>query len=125
MDSVKPLHGARNVEEALLEYEKLNDAIGAKYPKVIKLLKDNETLHSFYSFPESIRRSIYTTNLVEGLKKQLKRQTKKKDQFPNEAALDRFIREIFINYNHKLGSRVHIGFGGLTLEFNKMFKENK
>lgn len=87
------------------------------------MLKDNESLYSFYKFPESIKRSIYTTNLVEGLNKQLKQQTKKKEQFPNDAALERFICETFINYNQKLGSRVHIGFGGLTLELNKMFEE--
>ena len=77
----------------------------------------------FYNFPKSIRRSIYTTNLVEGLNKQLKRQTKKKEQFPNEASLDRFVCEKFINYNQKLGSRVHIGFGNVTLYLNKICEE--
>lgn len=73
MDFVKPLNGARNVKDALLEIDKLKAAIGIKSPKVIKLLKDNEGLYSFYKFPESIRRSIYTKNLVEKLIKQLKR----------------------------------------------------
>lgn len=123
MDSVKPLYGSRNIKEALLEFDKLKIAIGSKYPKVITLLENNESLFSFYNFPQSIRRSIYTTNLVEGLNKQLKRQTKKKEQFPNEAALDRFVCETFINYNQKLGSRVHIGFGEATLELNKIFEE--
>ena len=123
MDSVKPLYGSRNIKEALLEFDNLKIAIGSKYPKVITLLENNESLFSFYNFPQSIRRSIYTTNLVEGLNKQLKRQTKKKEQFPNEAALDRFVCETFINYNQKLGSRVHIGFGEATLELNKIFEE--
>lgn len=101
MDSVKPLYSSRDHKEALVEFDKLKTEIGTKYPKVITLLENNESLFSFYNFPQSIRRSIYTTNLVEGLNKQLKRQTKKKEQFPNEASLDRFVCEIFINYNQK------------------------
>ena len=123
MDSVKPLYSSRDHKEALVEFDKLKTEIGTKYPKVITLLENNESLFSFYNFPQSIRRSIYTTNLVEGLNKQLKRQTKKKEQFPNEASLDRFVCEIFINYNQKLGSRIHIGFGGVTLELNKIFEK--
>lgn len=69
MDLVKPLYNFRDHNEALLEFKKLKDLIGKKYPKVIKLLMSNESLFSFYSFPQSIRRSICTTNLVEGLNK--------------------------------------------------------
>lgn len=81
MDSVKPLYGSRNIKEALLEFDNLKIAIGSKYTKVVTLLENNDSLFSFYNFPQSIRRSIYTTNLVEGINKQLKRQTKRKSSF--------------------------------------------
>lgn len=123
MESVKPLYTSKNHAEALLEFKKLRDNIGKRYPKVIELLDKNESLFSFYNFPTSIRRSIYTTNLVEGLNKQLKRQTKKKEQFPNEKSLDRFVCEIFIDYNQRLGSRIHIGFGTVTHELTRMFEK--
>ena len=123
MESVKPLYSSKNLDDALIEFEKLKTEIGQKYPKVITLLEYNESLFSFYNFPQTIRRSIYTTNLVEALNKQLKRQTKKKEQFPNEASLDRFVCDIFINFNQKLGSRIHIGFGAVTRELNTIFEE--
>ncbi|MFZ4908741.1 transposase [Enterococcus thailandicus] len=36
---------------------------------------------NLYNFPPSIRRTIYSTNLIEGFNKQLKKYTKRKEQF--------------------------------------------
>ena len=121
MNAVKPLYQSSNLEEALQEYDNLKETYGKKYPKIFKLLESNESLYSFYKYPIQIRRSIYTTNLVEGLNKQLKRQTKKKEQFPNEDSLERFVCNYFLDYNARLGSRIHKGFGEVTMELNEMF----
>lgn len=121
MNAVKPLYQSSNLEEALQEYDNLKETYGKKYPKIFKLLESNESLYSFYKFPIQIRRSIYTTNLVEGLNKQLKRQTKKKEQFPNEESLERFVCNYFLDYNARLGSRIHKGFGEVSMELNEMF----
>ncbi|NLG31053.1 MAG: IS256 family transposase [Acholeplasmataceae bacterium] len=123
MNAVKPLYQSQNLESANSEFNNLKDTIGKKYPKVIKLLETNESLFSFYKYPMQIRRSIYTTNLVEGLNKQLKRQTKKKEQFPNEESLERFVCNYFLDYNARLGTRVHIGFGEVTMELNELFND--
>lgn len=56
------------------------------YPKVMKTLKENDHLLTFYSFPKAIWRSIYSTNLIESFNKQIKKYTKRKEQFPNEEA---------------------------------------
>lgn len=121
MNAVKPLYQSSKLEEALQEYDNLKETYGKKYPKIFKLLESNESLYSFYKYPIQIRRSIYTTNLVEGLNKQLKRQTKKKEQFPNEDSLERFVCNYFLDYNARLGSRIHKGFGEVTMELNEMF----
>ncbi|WP_410200075.1 transposase, partial [Enterococcus faecium] len=47
----------------------------------------------------TIRRTIYSTNLIEGFNKQLKRYTRRKEQFPNEESLERFLVSQF---NHKI-----------------------
>jgi putative transposase len=62
-----------------------------RYPKVTDKFKDNPSLFTFLSFPKPFRASIYTTNLIEGFNKHLKRCTKRKEQFPNEDSLIRFI----------------------------------
>ncbi len=52
-------------------------------------------------FPESIRQSLCTTYLIEGMHKHLKRCTKRKERFPNEDALLRFIVTQANNYNQR------------------------
>ncbi|MBQ3793177.1 MAG: transposase, partial [Lachnospiraceae bacterium] len=61
------------------------------YPKAVAVLEDLTSLFEFFEFPAVIRRSIYTTNLIENLNKNLKRGTKRKEQFPNEDSLERYV----------------------------------
>lgn len=70
-----------------------------KYSQVIKSLEKNSYLFTYYDFPKEIRSSIYTTNMIEGFNKQLKRKTKRKEQFPTEESLEKFIVSIFEDYN--------------------------
>lgn len=92
------------------------------YPKVVRILQENQSLYSFYDFPISIQRSLYTTNLIECLNKQLKRYTKKKEQFPNEASLERFVCSLFIEWNHRYLDRIHKGFALSVNELNTLFE---
>ena len=73
--------------------QKLNDFIEhwKKRYKRVEQLAELSGLFTFYDFPEAIRSTIYTTNVIESFNKQLKRQIDKKEQFPNEDALDRFV----------------------------------
>lgn len=91
------------------------------YPKVVKSLKENEYLFTFYSFPKSIWRSIYSTNLIESLNKQIKKYTKRKEQFPNEEALEKFLVSQFEAYNQRFTTRCHIGFDQAHAELQEMF----
>ena len=51
------------------------------YPKVVESVQGNSFLLTFYSYPEAIRCSIYSTNLIENFNKHLKRDLKAKIQF--------------------------------------------
>ena len=55
--------------------------------------------------------SIYSTNLIESLNKEIKHQTKKKVLFPNEEALERYLVTLFEDYNFKQSQLIHKGFG--------------
>ena len=55
--------------------------------------------------------SIYSTNLIESLNKEIKHQTKKKVLFTNEEALERYLVTLFEDYNFKQSQRIHKGFG--------------
>ena len=65
--------------------------------------------------------SLYTTNIVENFNKHLKRYVKRKEQFPNEDALTRFILNQVDQYSHRFSLRVHRGFSQCVHELNEMF----
>ena len=94
------------------------------YPKVTKSLMENPYIFTFYSFPKSIWRSIYSTNLIESFNKQIKKYSKRKEQFPNEESLERFLVSQFDIYNQKFSTRCHLGFDQARAELAAMFKES-
>ena len=56
------------------------------------------------------------------MNKQLKRQTKRKEQLPNEAALDRFICNQMMEYNQRFSRRIHKGFNLVQTEIAEIFE---
>lgn len=93
-----------------------------RYPKVVQSLRDNPYLLTFYHFPRSIWRSVYSTNLIESFNKQLKKYTKRKEQFPNESSIERFLVKPFDTYNQKFATRCHLGFDLARSEIEALFK---
>ena len=59
---------------------------GEQYPIVIKSWRDKwDNLSRYFQYTEPIRRIIYTTNIVEGYHRQVRKITKTKGVFPNDA----------------------------------------
>lgn len=116
----KSVYQARSKEEAMDQISFMMEKWKKQYPRVMKLLM-NPAILTFYNFPPSIRRTIYSTNLIEGFNKQLKKYTKRKEQFPNEESLERFLVSQFNNYNQKFLCRVHKGFKEIQDTLESMF----
>ena len=65
MQDVKLIYQATTLQEARQQLEVVLKKYMKVYPKVIQLLENNEeSLFSFYDFPQEIHPSIYTTNLI-------------------------------------------------------------
>lgn len=76
-------------EHHLLE---LGEKWGKKYPAVIKSWQANwDSLSQYFKYPEELRRIIYTTNIVEGFHRQVRKYTKSKGAFTSENALVKLI----------------------------------
>lgn len=76
-------------EHHLLE---LGEKWGKKYPAVMKSWNNNwENLSQYFKYPEELRRIIYTTNIVEGFHRQIRKYTKNKGAFTSENALLKLI----------------------------------
>ncbi|WP_040513800.1 IS256 family transposase [Gracilibacillus halophilus] len=121
LDDFKAVYQAKNRKEALEALEQFQNKWKKTYPKVIESVVGNEQLLTFFNFPSSIHRSIYSTNLIEAFNKEIKRYVKRKEQFPNEDALERFLVTQFLDYNHKFSMRCHRGFEKAKSAILEMF----
>ena len=119
---VKRLYQAEDLAEAESRLQTFCREWEQRYPRVVDMFEGKTNLFSFYAFPESIRRALYTDNLVESLNKRLKRITKAKEQFPNEDALQRTVCTSFLEYNAQSEQRKHRGFNSVNYELEVMFE---
>jgi putative transposase len=86
--ALKPIYTAANADGALIELEAFAATpLGRKYPSTVKAFRDAwERFTPFLAFPPALRRVIYTTNAIESVNYQLRKVTKNRGHFPNDAA---------------------------------------
>ncbi|GED21021.1 hypothetical protein KGI01_27620 [Kurthia gibsonii] len=122
-EDFKTIHQAKDAEAAKEALETFCEKWGKSYIKVAQGVRENPYLLTFYSFPKAIWRSIYSTNLIESFNKQIKKYTKRKEQFPSEESLERFLVTQFEDYNQRFATRCHIGFNQARAELEEMFEQ--
>ena len=85
---LKQIYKARTKELAEANLDKLEARWGAKYPVVIASWRRNwERLSVYFAYAPEIRRVIYTTNIIEGFHRGLRKVTKTKGAFASDEAL--------------------------------------
>jgi len=123
LGALKTVYTQENANDAKEMLEAFLDMFADQYPKLRGLLADVGNLFTFYEFPTSIRRSIYSTNLMERCNKYLKSGYRKKEQFPHEESLDRYVATFLTDYNNRYSELAHRGFLEAEPELLAMFKE--
>jgi len=122
MADFKPVHQQENKAAAQKVLQTFYTKWNKAYPNIVKDLQAIEPdLLAFYQYPKAIRRSIYSTNMIESFNNVVKRKVKAKAEFPNEQALDTFIGVQAINYNNRYFDRIHNGFGQVQDELAAYF----
>jgi putative transposase len=92
MQDLKLVYKATSKDLAEHNLLVLDERWGKKYPAVIKSWQTNwEALSQYFKYPEELRRIIYTTNIVEGFHRQIRKYTKTKGAFTSENALVKLI----------------------------------
>ena len=92
MVDLKPVYKPDNEAQALTELDCLKEKWGNKYPMVIGSWEKNwHKLSTYFKYPPSIRKLIYTTNTIEGYHRQIRKVTKNKGVFTSDMALMKLI----------------------------------
>ena len=80
---LKSVYSAHNEEDAQIALTEFNDIWGKKYPNITASWTSHwNDLATFFKYPDSVRKLIYTTNPIESLNATIKRKTKAKGSFP-------------------------------------------
>ena len=106
-DDFQKVYRSKTKEEAVDKFELFSSFWGTKYKGLKQRIeKTNDNIFSYYSFPEEIRRSLYTSNAIEGFNSKLKRETRKRILMNSEDNASIVITAVCRSYNSsKLGRR--------------------
>lgn len=102
----KEVYKAVNEETAIENLGELEEKWGKKYPHAIRSWETNwDVLSPFFKYPDEIRTIMYTTNIIEGFHRQLRKVTKTKTMFPSDQALEKMLYLASQNVIKKWGQR--------------------
>src|SRR3954454_3321642 len=89
---LKAVYRAIDSDHALAELEAFDAKWGASYPMIAQTWRARwEHVIPFLALPEALRRSVYTTNSIEGLNRQIRKSIKTRGAFPDEQAATKLI----------------------------------
>ena len=92
---MRPIYTAPTIEAAELALAEFAAKWEARYPMSIASWRNNwGALTTFFKYPVELRKIIYTTNAIESLNAQLRKNTSNRKVFPND---DSVIKILFLN----------------------------
>lgn len=108
MKDLKTIYRASTKELAERNLDKLEASWGTKYPAVISSWRKNwDRLSNYFQYVPEIRRVIYTTNIIEGFHRQLRKVTKTKGAFSSDDALMKLLYLVQEDITSKWNRPIH------------------
>ena len=108
MLDLKQVYKATTLELAQRNLDKLEAKWEAKYPLVIDSWRKNwDRLTNYFQYSPEIRKIIYTTNIIEGFHRQLRKVTKTKGAFSSDDALMKLLFLVQEDVTSKWNRPVH------------------
>ncbi len=127
-EDLKPIYKALTIEAAEIALDKAEEKWGNKYAPAFKSWRTNwPKLSSFFDFSKEIRRIMYTTNIIEGVHRQMRNVTKTKGAFTSEMALKKLIYLRIIDISKKwVGKQPNWGLvlAQLEIKFGERIKSD-
>jgi len=89
---LKKIYQALTIGEAELAFTAFKEKWGKRHPIIIRSWENNWVeLTAYFKYPYQIRKLIYTTNVIEGYHRQLRKVTKTKTAYPTDESLIKII----------------------------------
>ncbi|HIF9479196.1 IS256 family transposase [Photobacterium damselae] len=89
---LKKIYQSATEDEALLALEQFSARWDSKYPQISRSWTTHwDNLNTLFSYPEDIRRAIYTTNAIESLNSVIRKAIKKRKLFPTDESARKVI----------------------------------
>jgi len=111
-------------EEAMKRFSEFSDRWSEMYPRPLYNMEKNlGSLLKYYEYPEPIRRSIHSTNLIERMNKEIRRRIKIIDSLPSEESAMKIIYLISAEINDKWSLRTLRRFLLCRDEISEMFQK--
>ena len=121
---LKGIFLSRSRDEAIDQFNAFKDKWSSKYPKpVYNMEKNLRILLKYYDYPEPIRRSIHSTNLIERMNKEIRRRIKIIDSLPSEESAMKIIYLRVAEINERWSQRMLRGFYKFMDGIREMFQK--
>jgi putative transposase len=93
--AMRPIYSAPTIEAAELALDQFEQAWGARYPMSAAAWRTHwYSLTTFFKYPVELRRMIYTTNAIESLHSQMRKNISSRKLFPTDESV---IQILFLN----------------------------
>jgi len=92
---MRPIYTAPTVEAAQLAFDRFADKWKGRYPMSVASWSQHwDDLTTFFRYPVELRRIVYTTNAIESLHSQMRKNISSRKVFPNDDAV---MKILFLN----------------------------
>lgn len=123
MKDLKEVYKAPTEDLALAQLDNLKEKWGSNYGMVIDSWYNNwNNLDTFFKFSPQIRKLIYTTNVLEGFNRQVRKFTKVRTIFPTDESLNKCVYLATMEIMEKWTQPIH-NCGTTLAELSLYFEE--
>ena len=123
MKDLKEVYKAPTEDLALAQLDNLKEKWGSNYGMVIDSWYNNwNNLDTFFRFSPQIRKLIYTTNVLEGFNRQVRKFTKVRTIFPTDESLNKCVYLATMEIMEKWTQPIH-NWGTTLAELSLYFEE--
>ena len=123
MKDLNEVYKATTEELALAQLDNLKEKWGSNYGMVIDSWYNNwNNLDTFFKFSPQIRKLIYTTNVLEGFNRQVRKFTKVRTIFPTDESLNKCVYLATMEIMEKWTQPIH-NWGTTLAELSLYFEE--